>query len=84
MFLHVIQVISWVSFFILLLFYLSYFLVLRYYHHKKKEEVEGSTEFYPKVSLIVPVYNEEKNITKMHAYMNPAKAVQEPSDKLSK
>ena len=64
MFLHVIQVISWVSFSILLLFYLSYFLVLRYYHHKKKEEVEGSSEFYPKVSLIVPVYNEEKIVSK--------------------
>ena len=64
MFLHVIQIISWVSFSILLLFYLSYFLVLYSYHHKKKEKVESSSEFYPSVSLIVPVYNEETIVPK--------------------
>jgi len=52
------------SFSILLLFYLAYFLVLYYYHQKKKEKVESSSEFHPSVSLIVPVYNEEKIVSK--------------------
>jgi len=64
MFLHVIQTIFWMSFSILLLFYLAYFLVLYYYHQKKKEKVESSSEFHPSVSLIVPVYNEEKIVSK--------------------
>jgi len=64
MFLQVIQIISWISFFILSLFYLSYFLVLYYYHREKKGKVESSSEFYPSVSLIVPVYNEEKIVAK--------------------
>lgn len=61
---NVIQVISLVSFSILLLFYLSYFLALYYYHRKGKEKTEGSSEFFPRVSLIVPVYNEEKIVSK--------------------
>jgi len=63
-FLQIIQIIYWVSFSILLLFYLSYFLVLYYYQPRKKESDESSAEFYPTVSLIVPVYNEEKIVQK--------------------
>ncbi len=35
-------------------------MVLYYFQSKKKESGESSTEFYPTVSVIVPVYNEEK------------------------
>ena len=63
MYFEVFQITYWFSFSVLLFFYLSYFLVL-YYHHKKKEKVEGSSEFYPSVSLIIPVYNEEKIVPK--------------------
>lgn len=63
-FLQTIQIIFWGSFSILLLFYLSYFLALHYYQPKKNESDENSSEFYPTVSLLVPVYNEEKIVSK--------------------
>ncbi len=63
MYLEVFQIVYWFSFSVLLSFYLSYFLVL-YYHYRKKEKVEGLSEFYPSVSLIVPVYNEEQIVPK--------------------
>lgn len=64
MFLFAVEVVSWASFIALLLFYFSYFLVLYYYNTKKKEKVESSGELCPSVSLIVPVYNEEKIASK--------------------
>jgi len=57
----------WASFFIVFLFYASYSAVLFFFYRRSKrlEGGEAATEFiYPRVSLIVPVYNEEKTIAK--------------------
>ena len=56
--------IMWTSFLTVILFYLCYFLFI-YFHYRKAQRNKQSLEFiYPTVSLIVPVYNEEKIIAK--------------------
>lgn len=61
---HILQVTMWASFLIVFLFYLSYFLVLRYFYKKSEGSEKSLESYYPYVSLIVPVYNEEKIIRK--------------------
>jgi len=56
--------VTWISFLTILTVYASYF-VLLYYFNKKAVLNKKQLEFsYPSVSLIVPVYNEEKIIAK--------------------
>ena len=58
------EVLTWVSFSIIVLFYFSYFVLIYYFGRRSclsKRELEFS---FPSVSLIVPVYNEEKIILK--------------------
>jgi biofilm PGA synthesis N-glycosyltransferase PgaC len=59
-----VQVIMWSSFLIIFLFYLSYFLVLYHFYKKNDNNPEIMKFYYPFVSLIVPIYNEEKIIRK--------------------
>ena len=55
---------TWGSFLFILIFYASYLLLL-YYFNKKAFSNKRQLEFiYPTVSLLVPVYNEEKIIAK--------------------
>ena len=55
---------TWGSFLFILIFYASYLLLL-YYFNKKAFSNKRQLEFiYPTVSLLVPVYNEEKIISK--------------------
>jgi poly-beta-1,6-N-acetyl-D-glucosamine synthase len=55
---------TWVLFSVVFLFYASY-LVLLYYFNRRATSNKKKLEFaYPTVSLIVPVYNEEKIITR--------------------
>jgi cellulose synthase/poly-beta-1,6-N-acetylglucosamine synthase-like glycosyltransferase len=63
--LNFIEIIMWASFLIVLLFYIGYFLIL-YFSHNRVRNYEGSLKCFnfPTVSLIVPVYNEEKIIAK--------------------
>lgn len=55
---------SWIAFFLIIIFYSIYFILLFYFNrkaHLKKPKLKFT---YPKVSLIVPVYNEEKIVEK--------------------
>ena len=53
---------TWGAFLFILIFYACY-LVLLYYFNKKASSNKRQLEFaYPTVSLLVPVYNEEKII----------------------
>lgn len=57
-------VLAWASFSTIFLVYLSYLIILSHFakrNRSKKKELELS---YPSISLIVPVYNEEKIIAK--------------------
>lgn len=67
------------SFIIIFLFYISYFLIL-YPFFKKGDNNDESFEFhYPYVTLIVPVYNEEKAIVKK---LQNIEELNYPKDKL--
>jgi len=59
----VIQKIMLTSFIIVFLFYLSYFFILYLYHKNEQSEDKHLELNYPFVTLIVPVYNEEKTIS---------------------
>lgn len=76
---HVLKIIMWTSFLFILLFYLSYFLVL-YHFYKKRENKDETLEFhYPYVSLIVPMYNEEKIV---HKKIQNIEELSYPNDKI--
>jgi len=55
---------TWVSFLFILFFYSSYFIVLKYFNKKAISNKKQLKFSYPTVSLLIPVYNEEKIITK--------------------
>src|SRR3990170_6297203 len=54
----------WISFLIVFLFYMCYFLLLYSYHRKAQRNKQPLEFIYPTVSLIVPIYNEERIIVK--------------------
>jgi poly-beta-1,6-N-acetyl-D-glucosamine synthase len=73
------EVIMLVSFTITLLFYLSYSTLLLYFHklsHLRKKNLQFT---YPKVTLIVPVYNEESIILKK---IQNIEEINYPNDKM--
>jgi cellulose synthase/poly-beta-1,6-N-acetylglucosamine synthase-like glycosyltransferase len=57
-------ILTWTSLFFILLFYLSYFVLLQYFNRKATSNKRKLEFNYPYLSLLVPVYNEEKIITK--------------------
>jgi cellulose synthase/poly-beta-1,6-N-acetylglucosamine synthase-like glycosyltransferase len=69
----------WITFSIVFFFYLTYFLVLLSYNKNSYIEREKDTNFYPSVSMIVPVYNEQTIIAKK---MTNIKEMKYPNDKL--
>jgi glycosyltransferase involved in cell wall biosynthesis len=72
-------VLTWISFLSILTVYGSYF-VLLYYFNKKAVLNKKQLEFsYPSVSLIVPVYNEEKIMVKK---LRNIEELVYPSDKI--
>jgi len=52
----------WVSFLSVFLFYTGYFLVLSFFYRASRQNKKPSEFFYPTVSLIVPIFNEERVI----------------------
>ncbi len=62
MLLLVLEWILFTSFFVVALFYAFFFFILYYYNRKNKDAKGSSDFFYPKVSMIVPVFNEGKII----------------------
>lgn len=72
-------ILAWISFLVIILFYAGYFTVLFYFNRSSRSNKQKSEHIYPTISLIVPVYNEEKVIA------NKIQNVEEliyPSDKL--
>ena len=70
---------TWFSFLLILIFYTSY-LVLLYYFYKKSFRKKNQLVFnYPTVSVLVPVYNEEKIIAKK---IQNIEELDYPSDKI--
>jgi glycosyltransferase involved in cell wall biosynthesis len=61
---NLIENIMWISFLIVFLFYIYYFLLLYSYHRKAQRNKQSFEFIYPTISLIVPVYNEERIIAK--------------------
>jgi cellulose synthase/poly-beta-1,6-N-acetylglucosamine synthase-like glycosyltransferase len=55
---------AWASFLTIFLFYLSYLIILLLFAKKSLSKKKGLTLSYPSVSLVVPVYNEERIIAK--------------------
>ena len=72
-------IITWVSFFSITLFYASYFVVLYFFNKKNQSTITELDFIYPTVSLIVPLYNEEKIIAKKIQNINE---LVYPSDKI--
>jgi glycosyltransferase involved in cell wall biosynthesis len=71
----------WASFFAVFLFYACYSAVLLFFYRRSGRMRDGRAEiefFYPKVSLIVPVYNEEKTVAKK---VQNIKELDYPSDR---
>lgn len=54
----------WGSFLIILFFYAGYFIVLYHFNKNSRLNNEALEGTYPTISLIVPIYNEEKIIAK--------------------
>lgn len=72
-------ILMWISFLVIISFYAGYFIVLFYFNRSSRSSRQKSEYFYPTISLVVPVYNEEKVIA------NKIQNVEEliyPSDKL--
>lgn len=57
-------ILTWISFLFILIFYVCYFFVLQYYHKKALSTNSQIGFSYPFISLLIPVYNEEKIIAK--------------------
>ena len=55
---------TWVSFLFILFFYAGYLILLKYFNKKAVSNKKQLPLSYPSVSLLVPVYNEEKIIAK--------------------
>lgn len=64
LFVDVLEIVTWGSFLIVFLFYFGYFLILYSFYRRSQRNKRSMRFFYPTVSLIVPVYNEEKTIAK--------------------
>lgn len=58
-----IEIVSYTLLCIVVSFYSAYFLVLKSYSNKSKQ-IEWSEDFRPKISMIIPVYNEARIIRK--------------------
>ena len=63
-------IIAWASFLAIALFYTSYFILLFSYYRKIKSAKTKLDFIYPTVSVIVPLYNEEKIIAKKIQNLN--------------
>lgn len=69
----------WSTFSIVFFFYIAYFLVLLFYNKNSYIKKEKDPNFYPSVSMIVPVYNEQSIIAKK---LNNIKEMKYPKEKL--
>jgi poly-beta-1,6-N-acetyl-D-glucosamine synthase len=71
----------WASFFIVFLFYAGYSAILYFFYRKSRRlrSEDAGDFYYPKVSLIVPVYNEEKTVAKK---VQNIKELNYPRDKI--
>lgn len=58
------EILMWISFSTICLFYFSYFVLLSCFSRKSRSNKKELEYNYPSLSLIVPVYNEEKIIAK--------------------
>jgi cellulose synthase/poly-beta-1,6-N-acetylglucosamine synthase-like glycosyltransferase len=61
---NILEILMWMSFLVIFLFYTGYLVVLYFFRKKGQENKKSLDFFYPEISLIVPVYNEEKIIDK--------------------
>lgn len=59
---YVLETVMWASFLIISLFYTCYFLILYFFYKRSRYNKKSLDFFYPTVSVIVPVHNEEKII----------------------
>lgn len=69
----------WASFFSIFLFYVSYLALLVYFNKKSRSSKGALDDIYPIVSLVIPIYNEEKIIAKK---LRNIEELTYPSDKL--
>jgi len=76
---NVLETVMWASFLIVFLFYICYFFVLYFFYKRSRYNKKLLEFFYPTVSLIVPVYNEEKIIAKK---VQNIEELSYPSDKI--
>lgn len=70
---------TWSTFLFILIFYASYFVVLFYFNKKAHSDKKNLEFFYPTVSFLVPVYNEEKIVAKK---IQNIEELDYPSDKI--
>lgn len=76
---NILEIVMWTSFLIVFLFYICYFLVLYFFYRRSRYDKKSLGFFYPRVSLIVPVYNEEKTLAKK---LQNIEELSYPSDKM--
>jgi len=76
---NVVETVMQASFLSVFLFYVCYFLVLYFYYRRSRNNKESIRFIYPTVSLIVPVYNEERIIEKK---LQNIQELSYPSDKI--
>jgi biofilm PGA synthesis N-glycosyltransferase PgaC len=70
---------TWASFSAIFLFYLGYLVLLSFFTERDRSKKEELKLSYPSISLIVPVYNEEKIIAKKFQNIED---IMYPSDKI--
>ena len=64
LFLNFFPILTWVLFIVVFLFYACYLIVLAYFNRRHNSNKNTSEFTYPTISIVVPVYNEEKVIAK--------------------
>jgi biofilm PGA synthesis N-glycosyltransferase PgaC len=64
LFLNFFPILTWVLFIVVFLFYACYLIVLAYFNRRHNLTKNTSEFTYPTISIVVPVYNEEKVIAK--------------------
>lgn len=60
----IVEILMWASFLIVFLFYACYMILLSYFNKRAGSHAKTLDYVYPTVSIVVPVYNEEKIIAK--------------------
>lgn len=76
---NIVENLMWITFSIVFFFYLAYFLVLLFYNKNNNIETEKDNNFYPSVSMIIPVYNEQTIIAKK---LDNIEEMNYPNDKI--